>query len=191
MNDGTYLAANVFRPFAAGKYPVIATCGAFGMVFYKGWDGNQISEKYYDDAEDGHYLIEDRNERALYNSKNFLSFYSAKVTGFGQKVCELPRLSPDDAQKKIPEKYGLMPGMEHIKHFECPDAEYWGKAGYAVVLIDERGCGKSPGYQLQFGKQNGLDFAEAVTWLSKQPWCNGNVGTYGASYYAMTQYPMA
>ena len=193
MSDGTYLAANLFRPFAEGKYPVIVTDGAFGMVFYKGWDGNAVSEKYYDDAEDGHYQIKDPRERAIYNLKNFMAYYPSRMTGFGERVCPIPRLSEEDEKTGMPEgiQFGPMPGMEHVTHFECPDIEYWGKAGYAVALIDERGCGKTPGYFQQFGKQNGLDYAQAVTWLSEQPWCNGNVGSYGASYYAMTQYSMA
>jgi len=58
------------------------------------------------------------------------------------------------------------------------------REGYAVIIQDVRGRGGSDGEELAFvndawGKlQDGYD---TVEWVAGQNWCNGNVGTIGAS----------
>ena len=64
------------------------------------------------------------------------------------------------------------------------------EAGYAVVFQDCRGTGRSAGplAPLEHEAQDGED---AVAWISEQPWCDGNVGTFGASYLGFTQWAAA
>lgn len=63
------------------------------------------------------------------------------------------------------------------------------KADYAVVHMDVRGRGNSEGaYNPNF--QEIEDGHDSLEWIGAQPWCNGNVGTFGGSYEGWTQiYP--
>jgi putative CocE/NonD family hydrolase len=58
--------------------------------------------------------------------------------------------------------------------------------GYAVVIQDTRGRWESEGdgYPLVHEKADGYD---AVEWAARQPWSNGKVGMFGASYVGYTQ----
>jgi putative CocE/NonD family hydrolase len=69
-------------------------------------------------------------------------------------------------------------------------ARCFARHGYIVVLQDCRGCFDSEG-DLYFLKNEPLDGYDTVEWISRQPWCNGKVGTYGTSYAAWTQLALA
>lgn len=62
-------------------------------------------------------------------------------------------------------------------------AKYFANAGYAVLVQDVRGQGKSEGQFIPFTfeRQDGL---ETLKWLDLQPWCHGEVGLWGVSYLA-------
>ena len=36
-----------------------------------------------------------------------------------------------------------------------------------------------------------IDFYDAIEWAAAQPWCNGNVGLSGISYFAINQWFVA
>ncbi|MBC6440975.1 MAG: CocE/NonD family hydrolase [Rhodospirillales bacterium] len=56
-------------------------------------------------------------------------------------------------------------------------------AGYASMRVDMRGSGDSEGLMVDMYGADELDDAIAViTWLSEQPWCDGNVGMFGQSW---------
>jgi predicted acyl esterase len=63
--------------------------------------------------------------------------------------------------------------------------------GYAHVIAQARGAGYSQ------GQWNFLDAAEQhdgydlVEWIAQQPWCDGNVGMIGDSYWSWSQYHTA
>ena len=65
-------------------------------------------------------------------------------------------------------------------------AAYFVEHGYVVAYQDCRGRYRSGG---QFTKylSEAVDGCDALTWLLRQPWCNGQVGTFGLSYAAHTQ----
>jgi putative CocE/NonD family hydrolase len=55
--------------------------------------------------------------------------------------------------------------------------------GFASAIVDIRGTGESQGITLdEYTLQEQQDGCEVIDWLSRQPWCNGNVGMWGASY---------
>jgi putative CocE/NonD family hydrolase len=76
-----------------------------------------------------------------------------------------------------------------------PD-EKWGEAkrylpaGYAMVVQDCRGRGKSEGMwdPFRYDVEDGFDTQE---WVGKQSWCNGDMGTSGGSYVGWTQWAAA
>ncbi|HUA35613.1 MAG TPA: CocE/NonD family hydrolase [Candidatus Binataceae bacterium] len=60
---------------------------------------------------------------------------------------------------------------------------YFAARGYAHLLIDFRGLGGSSGVAWDaMERGEGRDGAEAVEWIARQPWCDGNVGMWGLSY---------
>ena len=65
-------------------------------------------------------------------------------------------------------------------------AEYFVRNGYAVVYQDCRGRHGSEGAFAKYLSE-GEDGYDSIEWISKQPWCNGRIGTMGLSYAAHTQ----
>ena len=68
------------------------------------------------------------------------------------------------------------------------------RAGYAVVTQDSRGRYSSGGEYVLFTEENtgdAKDGYDTVEWLADQPWCNGRVGSMGASYNAWMQWQFA
>lgn len=108
MRDGIVLRADVFRPAAPGKYPVIL-------------------------------------QRTPYN-KN--------LTTLGMLMLDVIRTASE---------------------------------GYAVVIQDTRGRYASEGTFYVF-RDEILDGYDTVEWCAVQPWSNGSVGMYGASYVGATQW---
>jgi hypothetical protein len=75
--------------------------------------------------------------------------------------------------------------------FETPDPEMWIPHGYAVVKVDSRGSGKSPGRLDVNSPAEFRDFHDAIEWAALQPWASGKVGLLGISYYAAGQWMIA
>lgn len=72
-----------------------------------------------------------------------------------------------------------MPGRKLINTFTAH--------GYAVAVTDIRGTGASSGNVISLSPQIGKDGAELVKWISKQSWCDGNIGMQGPSYLGWSQ----
>jgi putative CocE/NonD family hydrolase len=72
--------------------------------------------------------------------------------------------------------YGLMPNIFALV-----------EAGYAVVYQDCRGTFRSGGDLVPMLNE-AADGADTVAWLLRQPWCDGNIGSYGASYLGFVQW---
>lgn len=53
--------------------------------------------------------------------------------------------------------------------------------GYAIVRVDSRGAGRSPGYVDVWGPREAQDFYHCIEWIAVQPWSNGKVGLAGIS----------
>jgi predicted acyl esterase len=75
--------------------------------------------------------------------------------------------------------------------WEVVDPEKWVREGYAVVRVDSRGTGRSPGVVDMFSPRETRDYYECIEWAAEMPWSNGKVGLNGISYYAMNQWHVA
>jgi len=62
--------------------------------------------------------------------------------------------------------------------------------GYVCVGQDERGKGASGGRYTGYVDE-GADGRATLEWIGSQWWCDGNVGTFGASALGMAQYALA
>ncbi|HEX6390704.1 MAG TPA: CocE/NonD family hydrolase [Solirubrobacteraceae bacterium] len=63
---------------------------------------------------------------------------------------------------------------------------YFPKRGYAVVMMDVRGTGRSGGCLDHLGPDDQSDLKAVIEWAAAQPWSNGRVGMLGHSYVGST-----
>jgi len=68
--------------------------------------------------------------------------------------------------------------------------KYWAKKGYVFVAQDVRGKYASEGtFEPVVNEAN--DGYDTLSWIASQPWCDGNIGMTGESYYGYTQWAVA
>jgi predicted acyl esterase len=77
------------------------------------------------------------------------------------------------------------------QNWETTDPERWVVHGYAVVRVDSRGAGRSPGFMDCNSDREIDDLHLCIEWAGTQPWSNGKVGMLGISYYASNQWRVA
>ena len=138
MDDGVVLRADVFRPLAEGRHPVILSYGPYA----KG-----------------------------------LAFQDAYKSAWMRLTKDFPEVLQGSSNK--------------YQNWELVDPEKWVPDGYAVVRVDSRGAGSSPGYLDVWSPREAQDLHDCVEWAGTQPWSNGKVGINGISYYAMNQWHVA
>ena len=78
-------------------------------------------------------------------------------------------------------------GVSDHTAFEAPDPGFWVPHGYAVVLVDRRGTGRSP----TGGTGGAYDYYDGIEWVADRAWCTGRVGMLGHSALAMCQWEVA
>ena len=69
---------------------------------------------------------------------------------------------------------------------EAGASDFWVPRGYVHVIANLRGTGGSGGTFGFFDAQERRDLHDLVEWAAVQPWCDGNVGMIGISYFAMS-----
>ncbi len=90
-------------------------------------------------------------------------------------------LPPEDLEEE---------GNEYM-NWETANPMWWCPRGYALLRVDTRGTGKSPGKCEPSSYQEALDSYDCVEWIARREWCNGSVGTLGISYHAAFQWRLA
>ncbi len=75
--------------------------------------------------------------------------------------------------------------------WEVVDPERWVPDGYAVVRVDARGTGRSPGIVDPWSPRETRDLYDCIGWAGRQPWSSGKVGLNGISYYAINAWQVA
>ena len=95
-----------------------------------------------------------------------------------------------------PDAPGSFPSLLLRTPYGKPEGGYdrYVRSGYAVVTQDSRGRYASDGDYIPFTVEDTRDAEDgydSVEWLAEQPYCNGKVGTIGASYNAYMQWKLA
>ena len=62
---------------------------------------------------------------------------------------------------------------------------FWARKGYAYLVQDVRGKWRSGGEWAPFVNET-HDGYDTIDWIAGQPWCDGNIGMAGESYYGYT-----
>ncbi len=137
-DDGVVLRADVYRPPADSRHPVILTYGVYGK-------GLSFQEGYPAQWEK---MVRDHPEVARGSSCRYLNW-------------------------------------------ETADPERWVPHGYAVVRVDSRGAGWSPGLLDVNSEREIRDLYACIEWAGTQPWSSGAVALLGISYYASNQWRVA
>lgn len=116
--------------------------------------------------------------------------------GVKQEMRDGTKLSSDiyrpDSEEKFPtivtrSPYTTVEGFQ--KRFS-DEAKFFASRGYVYVIQDCRGKNDSEGiYQPFF--DDATDGLDTLAWCSRQEWCNGTIGTIGASYQAWNQWQAA
>ena len=109
MEDGIVLCADVFRPPAPGRHPVLLTYGPYGK------------------------------------SLHFEDLYG-------------------DQWRRMIEQHPDVPAGSTNKYqnWEVVDPEKWVPDGYAIVRVDSRGAGRSPGYLDVWSAREAQDISQCI-----------------------------
>lgn len=109
----------------------------------------------------------------------------------GERVPALLNLGPYQKDKLWTPPANLAEEANPLMNWETVNPLWWVPRGYASVRVDGRGSGKSPGQCEPWSFAESIDFYDAIEWVAAQPWCNGNVGLSGISYFAINQWFVA
>ncbi|HZO97632.1 MAG TPA: CocE/NonD family hydrolase [Gaiellaceae bacterium] len=96
----------------------------------------------------------------------------------------------------LPRGAGPLPTIVQWTPYESTRERFvaWGvwfaRRGYAAVVVDVRGRYESEGRFYAWAK-DGEDAHDTLTWAAGEPWCNGEIGTWGRSYGALVQWQLA
>ncbi len=112
------------------------------------------------------------------------------MTPYGKDQYDLWNLFQDAPVGTVPGGGGFYLGRIEISDrcaFEGPDPGFWVPNGYAVVLVDQPGRGRSesnpentPGPEARW--------RDVMSWLEAQAWCTGKVAMSGVSALCATQW---
>lgn len=99
-----------------------------------------------------------------------------------------------DAEGRYPALIAASPYPRQIQDLGAPAGfieagatDFWVPRGYVHVIANLRGTGGSGGRFGFMDTQERQDLYDLVEWAAAQPWCDGNVGMIGISYFAMAQ----
>lgn len=94
-----------------------------------------------------------------------------------------------DTNPAVP-KPVLLQRTPYNKTNSAATARRYAAAGYAVVVQDTRGRFESKGEFFPYNGE-GQDGFDTTEWVTRQPWSDGRIGMWGASYVGAVQYQAA
>ncbi|MGM9798924.1 MAG: CocE/NonD family hydrolase [Parabacteroides sp.] len=160
------------------KLLLISACSLFCLT-------NGYSQKMLQQKEQSDNISSTQIEKAL-GGDSVMVIYTNVMTPMrdGVKLASnIYRLKGADRQSVLVNRtpYGkdARRGNQEIEHFV--------KSGYTVVVQDVRGRYNSEGEYYPFVNETD-DGVDLFTWIASQPWCDGNIGTFGSSYHGATQW---
>ena len=103
-----------------------------------------------------------------------------------RRVPTILELSPYHGTLADREGFRIFPGPRDKDGNMLGLTGYFAPRGYAVVMADLRGTGKSSGCLDHMGPLDQQDSKTLLTWIAKQKWSNGRVGMTGHSYVGST-----
>ena len=109
----------------------------------------------------------------------------------GERVPAIMNIGPYQKDKVWIPPHDLDEEANPYLAWETGNPLYWCPRGYALVRVDSRGSGKSPGQSDPSSYAEAVDFFDAIEWTAKLPWCSGKIGTLGVSYHANCQWRVA
>lgn len=89
--------------------------------------------------------------------------------------------------RRVPVIFALTP---YIAAHGARQGVYFAQRGYVFVIADSRGRGNSEG-SFTPGTVEARDGYDAIEWLAKQPFSDGQVATWGGSWLGFTQWSIA
>ena len=99
-----------------------------------------------------------------------------------------------DAEGRVPALLSFSPYPRQIQNVGAPlgfieagATDFFVPRGYAHVIANARGTSGSGGMWTFLDQQERDDLYDLIEWIAAQPWCDGNVGMLGVSYFAMAQ----
>jgi len=99
---------------------------------------------------------------------------------------KFPAILAVHAYSKAAQSAQMMPeGFSYARGFmETGDFNFYVRRGYALAIVNITGTHKSGGIFNNIDPQSIQDVCEAVEWIARQPWCDGNVGMTGISHFS-------
>jgi putative CocE/NonD family hydrolase len=99
-----------------------------------------------------------------------------------------------DADGRFPALLSFSPYPRQIQDVGAPlgfieagASDFFVPRGYVHIIVNARGTGGSGGTWTLLDAQERNDLYDLIGWIAAQPWCDGNVGMLGVSYFAMAQ----
>jgi uncharacterized protein len=89
--------------------------------------------------------------------------------------------------KRVPAIVMMTP---YIAEHAAKQGTYFAQNGYVFVAVDLRGRGNSDGVFIP-GRVEAKDGYDTIEWAARQPWCDGQVATWGGSWLGFTQWSIA
>jgi uncharacterized protein len=102
------------------------------------------------------------------------------------RVPVILELSPYHGTIADREGFRIFPGPRDKNGALIGLTGYFPQRGYAVVMADLRGTGKSSGCLDHMGQLDQKDAKTLLSWIAKQKWSNARVGMIGHSYVGST-----
>lgn len=112
------------------------------------------------------------------------------ATPYGKDNFDQWDLFRDPPAGTVPGGGGFYMGNVNISNrtpFEAPDPGFWVPNGYAVVLVDLPGFGKSESNP-EANISHHDRWIDIMNWIEKQPWSTGKIGMSGVSALVATQW---
>ncbi|WP_397474897.1 CocE/NonD family hydrolase [Pusillimonas sp.] len=107
---------------------------------------------------------------------------------------------PEHGSESYPVLLAASPYQKALRrlpaHWVFPFVEYgpmqmYLDEGYAYVIVDVPGSGRSEGVWDAVSRAEGEAIHDAIEHVAAQPWCDSNVGMIGQSYFAWSQWNAA